>query len=142
MQEIKFRAKLIKRWNTNKAGDWIYFDLKMLDEKQARLPIDWKTVCQYIGKRDKNGKEIYEDDIVGKHEDADNTDYNSKPSRWINVVKFNDETAGFDVLEKCLSRDIVNPDDTMYEDEWSDEGIDLDELEVIGNIWENPELLK
>ena len=68
------------------------------------------TIMQYTGLKDKNGKEIYEDDIA-RHPDH-----------------LRDHVITFNPLAGWLSNFI---DGTSHE-----------YIEVIGNIYENPELLK
>ena len=74
------------------------------------------TVGQYTGIRDKNGKEIYEGDIV-------RTDEKEKLSK----VEWDEDNAGL-----MLIADSIMMDFSCYYPE---------ELEVVGNIYENPELL-
>ena len=86
------------------------------------------VVQQFTGLLDKNNKEIFEGDIVefysGYPNQNDNSFYKSKAE-----VKF--ENGAFwprPILEH-------NDDDTWY-------NYELKDLKVIGNIFENPELLK
>lgn len=76
-------------------------------------------LMQYTGLKDRNGKEIYEGDII-KFTDNYNTDIPEK----IGVVKFNN--ASFYITDGAYS---------CYR--W----IDIN-VEVIGNIYENPDLLE
>lgn len=87
------------------------------------------VVMQYTGLKDKNGKEIYEGDIVGK--------------KWIqkSIDKdgehFAEKISGIELVEYIKSG--FSP---FAYDHFGDEGYSLDECEVIGNIYENPNLLK
>lgn len=75
-----------------------------------------KEVMQYTGIKDKNGKEIYEGDIVDEK-------YEGKFLRP-REVKWDAEGAMWD-MPRLLGGDEV-----------------CDEIEVIGNVYENPDLLK
>lgn len=81
------------------------------------------ALMQYTGLKDKNGKEIYEGDVLRM----------SAFSPELNIVRFN--RGGFciePILEAPLEAGFW-PDIKYAEDDGS---------EVIGNIYENPELLK
>lgn len=93
------------------------------NEGISALPLYDYPLMQYTGLKDKNGKEIYEGDIVKIKEESpvSNEDLSSEA---IVKITWNDEKAGF-------SLDWYSNDLTVYQD-----------LEVIGNVWENPELLK
>ena len=126
MRDIKFRAwdEMQKVMHNNfqfiKSGDdgndWILFT----SDKQPIFNYDgWSKnpyfsqqlkVMQYTGLKDKNGKEIYEGDIL---------------KYWGGV-----DVIGFD--NGCFNI-------TFTEDDKFDIPVDAD-IEVIGNIYENPEL--
>ncbi len=149
MREIKFRGKRLDN------GEWVYGNLLKCEHKDSDsvyiIPfvtngsftintlmlnfispcyaVDPATVGQYTSLKDCNGKEIYEGDIV---EAKDPYKYNSKEIFYTCEVVFT-EGAAFMLKH-------------TYEN-WGTVGIryfglrDM-ELEVIGNIYENPELLE
>ena len=135
MREILFRGKAINRdrgyHRTNyKNGDWVYgLITRLYDERFENLPaemsdfgasgieIDYKTIGQYAGLTDKNGKKIFEGDIVKLHL----IDYTE-----MGVIKYNDIMCRFMFFTKDGSYSFDNTND----------------FEVIGNIHDNPELLK
>lgn len=89
--------------------------------------MDDKTVGQATGLRDKNGCDIYEGDIYaldfGNSRSFDNYCVHYRNGAWIGVA----HDDGWRTL---------NPDaDEPYRD-------DLYQIEVIGNIHDNPELIK
>lgn len=127
-REIKFRAKRLDN------GEWVYGYLcenvngeiciqdivgKVVDgfAVPSRLhPVNPDTIGQYTGVKDKNGREIYEGDVV-RFLDADNKVKNKE-------VRFGG--GGFTpVVEICWLANIEG----MF-------------AEVIGNIHDNPELLE
>lgn len=116
MKEIKFRA-----WKSWRKPTMLYsgqFDIKWSAEDgryqaidRTRFDSQWDMpLMQYTGLKDKNGKEIYEGDIV-------------QLAQFIIEVKWVNEFSRF-----------TNKDDYT--------GFFPKNIEVIGNIYENPELLK
>ena len=88
-------------------------------------------VMEWTGLQDKNGKDIYEGDIV----------------KWIKTCYDFDKSDGEEAFEKIFISQIVYRGHGFWvEDErfgWEGESLwDWNELEVIGNVYENPELIK
>lgn len=98
-----------------------YFEDNSNSNSEEYVTIKPDKVLQCTGLKDKNGKLIYEKDIV-KFRNTDNKYY-------IGTIKYTDEDALF-----CLSyRNENNRDDWDYVSKYR--------LEVIGNIYKNKELL-
>ena len=140
MREILFKAKQVDN------GEWIEGSLIDLDidsgycyivppyKKASILPINFlitdrmklvdpKTLCQFTGLCDKNGKKIWENDILMAHLDE------SYPEDvTYEIVEWN--VAGWVGHE-------TGSTDRQYLDKF-----DLEYFEVVGNIFDNKELLQ
>lgn len=126
MRELKFRV-----WN-NRYNEFVRPDYGLigfcypLDGRIAALttsgePMEGCIIEQFTGLKDKNDKEIYEGDIVLDYYDGEDTF----------IVEWDKDAASF-ILTDTDNIICVN----LY-DYFPDK-----ELEVIGNIHENPKLMK
>ena len=92
--------------------------------------VDPETVSEFTGLRDKNGKRIFEGDIIN-YEDGDPSDYEYHDGTIMNVGEIIFCDGKF-----CFTNAVsVTMDDLLCENNMLD-------CEVIGNKWDNPELLE
>lgn len=135
MREIKFRAwdkeqkKFIgsnysDNWSNEKNEWWADEGMMMLTGIEDISKKERYVLQQYTGLLDKNGKEIYEGDIL-------NSFYKFEGCNGVYLVKWHDDSCGF--YPKKFG--------THQQKSVSISMLDLQRCEVIGNIYENPELI-
>ncbi len=126
MREIKFRGKAYRRWvygglvYSDNIEPAIYFEVgNKVYKRMDWAYVDPATVGQFTGLTDKNGKEIYEGDVI---------------TFYVSLKKVNGE------FVEDIRKTVV---------EWDGAGFNIASLskithtvKVIGNIHDNPELLK
>lgn len=135
MRKIKFRGKRVDD------GVWIYGDyhrragnvhtiIAMEPDKYGKVfyavnQVIPDTVGQFTGLYDKNGKEIYEGDVIGCHNPSIKhlIFYNEKQGRFMAALNGDIEN---DFVGVC------GLDDSRW----------IGSKKVIGNVYDNPELLK
>ena len=149
MREILFKAKRLDN------GEWVegyVFDDGLVDSKRrfvgdliirdyiGTADDKWEigtyfyevapeTICQFTGLTDKNGNRIWENDIV-KFPDCEMGTESGYGDCFINVGKIS-----YDII--CMSYFITNRVTVDMDD------IDIrTEVEVVGNAFDNPELLE
>ena len=140
MREFLFRGKHIHILPKNEHldGIWVYGYLSgknyinVVDEDEyggkftSEMLIDPETICQYTGLTDKNGRKIFERDIVKaicktKDEDLTIDDF---------IIKWDKYYCKF-VGYYTNKENVYNP--LLFSSQTS--------FEVIGNIFDNPELI-
>ena len=128
MREIKFQA-----WDIDFKKMWIVMSLtreeqtpfmlvrESIESESCARPSKLLKIRQYTGLKDNNGKEIYEGDVLGVKLQKRNKKFN-----FTHVVEWED---GIELYGG---------------NHWSGYGYSLPNfhVEVIGNIYENPELLE
>ena len=112
--------------------------------------VDPETVCQFTGLTDKNGRKIFEGDIVLTQDYYDKPyAKNRKSKRHIGVVEYkigssssfyNEVTGKWDAHKEWEAEWIVKVKHygKFAHGDWGD----FFDCEVIGNIYDNPELLE
>lgn len=130
MRVIKFRGKSL---NT---GHWVYGDLIQRGKRKfIEYEVEPITVGQFIGLFDKNGQEIYEGDIIRKITKS------GYPNNLVGEIVFRNGLFGI----KNDSRYGLPVSIIVTESEWVDgnaSGTSTYEYEIIGNVYDNPELLE
>lgn len=166
-REIKFRGQTRRKGERiiNMAGDkceanWVYGgifpqndggDFAIIYEQEPtidKFSVYADTVGQYIGVNDKNGKEIYEGDVVKIHQFLfDGCEYEKE---IIVSIEYMEEMAcfGANLLQAKEIREYMGYNNEMDKKEkvvvplCELYGLHEESFEVIGNVYENADLLK
>ena len=139
MREIKFRSKAVRpldklnELDIEHVNGWVYGNLVMYDDipfivvlslvadvYDSWVKVHPESVGQYTGLKDKNGREIYEGDLL------------QHPNGTIAEIKYLDDLAAFVA---------VYTQGGNTEMDYLDKEI-VSKCKIVGNIYENPELLE
>ena len=141
MRTIKFRGKKV----TN--GVWAYGSLVYLDKNGAAIYVqtdngsakvmdlvyvDPDTVCQFTGFLDKNGKEIYEGDVLRSDEYPYSCIGDNRRDNYFGVIEWNKNDAAFYIVTIKNPKSSVKGISDGISDYISQSA--LQDFEVIGNI--------
>lgn len=139
-REIKFRGKRVD------TGEWVYGYLSCIWERKYILwgttnnipnmnEVIPETVSQYTGLKDRNNNDIYDGDVL---------DIRYFLTRNLGVIKFGkykqvDMTDQYECGHQGFYVDVTNDTNDVFR---HDLYFYAEKSEVIGNIFENPELLQ
>lgn len=150
MREIKFRGKRLDN------GEWVDGDLHIRtpfphihsEIDYGKVNIDPHTVGQFTGLHDKNGKEIYEGDVLFVREwknlamgifDRKEREQFSLEDCKGELLYESQRVVCFEEGSMCAGDYYIS---TLWDKQDKRHQSPIFEAEVIGNIHDNPELLK
>lgn len=124
-REIKLRALKLRPQENGMLqgfvycnGDGVWFD----GDRRFLHEIDTDTVSQYISVKDVKGREVFEEDIV--------------------TVTHNDKIVLTGIIGYNIDRYIIDgKTNCMSNNHFKDISVSVDKLTVIGNIYENPDIV-
>lgn len=106
------------------------FSNRLEETDEAGTPL--RKLMQYTGLKDRNGTEIYEGDILRIIDDTDDG--------YLGVVQWfgDDSYPAFDIRNKDIPNNYYYDSNVLS----AISNGDFETIEVVGNIYENPELLE
>lgn len=154
MREIEFRAKTsseVNGFNHKKDGIWVYgfyrdkvglpviseFDTTVCD--YIDYEVDRNTLGQYTGLKDKNDTKVFEGDILELYDKISKI-------HWLAIIEFGNPNGVYDWGYQLKWLKTLEPTG-VKECSWNTDilvWVEVPDVEckVIGNIYDNPELLK
>ena len=133
MEELKVRAKLLNEWVEGYFCVYCGVPQILVDESSWEPIDDIKTVGRYTGLCDKNGNKIFEGDIIS----AITLDTGKEQRAVVCFGNFIDENNDEEYIGFYIEFDGIQTTVTQLAMEEC-----KNRIEVIGNIHDNPELLK
>ncbi len=142
MREIKFRQFVWNEDDGQSAGVLLSWE-ELLQEKDESVSVIFKNtfsnaspLMQYTGLTDKNGRKIYERDVLKRRVHV--VMYGTDLNEWVDEiveVEWREDYAGFFVGERPLYAEVGATIDRSTL-------CSCTQFEIIGNVFENPELLE
>ena len=108
---------VIEEYHGTACDDWSITGINFYE-------VDQSTICQCTGLNDKNGQKIWENDVVKQFADCNELGNNLY---FFYQIRWNNEYSAFEGYEIYAKETVLFPD--------------LEDIEVIGNIFDNPELI-
>lgn len=140
MREIKFRA-----WNPESKKMFYDFDQNIKEVALGKsihlfvyeTGLAYKTLMQYTGFKDFDGKEIYEGDIL------EYVSFRRHENKRKEIVEFDEKCGGWYVHKQAdaLCNILFEQHDEEWQKKQNFKPSIKHKVRVIGNIYENPELL-
>lgn len=143
MREIKFRAwdKVNKAFMSSEEfaiHDGDVMGLRYGNEMDDVLT-DQVELMQYTGLKDINGVEMFDGDVVEVNIQEYVLGYYTE-TKYTSLIRYKDGSYYFDILKSETIQTDIN--DYPLKDIINLEDVESDDCEVIGNKFENPELLE
>ena len=139
MRTIKFKAKRLDN------GEWLEgyyrgnYEGKAFISRIKRPPllfeVDPSTVCQFTGLLDKNGKEIYEGDVLRSDEYPYSCIGDKERDNYFGLIEWNENDAAFYIVTIKNPKSSVKGISDGISDYISQSA--LQDFEVIGNIYDD-----
>ena len=155
MREILFKANRIDN------GEWVegyylsdnrpngsHFIVCYCKYEEKTYEIDPSTICQYTGLNDKNGQKIWENDVVDflGHKGTVKYECGSFGIAYRECIDWEEIESNICPITGCDNALYACENDnfiSLWEIYWNfnDEDNSVNTVEVIGNIFDNPELI-
>lgn len=133
---------VIEKYNGTACDDWTIAGINFYE-------IDQNTICQCTGLKDKNGKLIWENDVIDflGHKGTVECECGSFGIAFKQIINWEEIESYIMPITGCENALYACENDnyiSLWEIYWNfnDEDDSVNTVEVIGNIFDNPELLE